>query len=87
MLNLAKWNNEEGPSSAGFDDNRNEFGVDRTEGSVPRHAGHPDIVDAVLSFPRLGEDVAEFALSDHTSPERHVCREKTKQDLNYVCGI
>lgn len=73
--NLADGNNEEGPSSAGFDDYGDEFGVDRAQGGVPRHAGHPDVVDAVLRFPRLGEDVAELALPDHTSPERHVCGE------------
>lgn len=71
--NLADGNNEEGPSSAGFDDDGDEFGVDRTEGTVPRHAGHSDIVDAVLGFPRLGEDVPELTLPDHTSSERHVC--------------
>lgn len=72
-LNLADRNNEEGPSSASFDDNGDKFGVDRTEGIVARHAGHSDIVDAVLRFPRLGKDVAELALPYHTSPERHIC--------------
>jgi len=70
---LADGNDEEGPSSAGFDDNGDEFGVDRTEAGVPRHAGHPHVVDAVLGFPRLGKDVAELALPDDTAPERHVC--------------
>lgn len=72
---LADRNNEECPSSPRFDDNSNEFGVDRTEGAVPRHPGHSDVVDAVLGLPRLGEDVAEFALPHHTTPERHVCGE------------
>lgn len=71
--NLADRNDEEGPPSSGFDDDGDEFGADRAEGTVPSHAGHSDVVDAVLSFPRLGEDVAELALPDHTSPERHIC--------------
>lgn len=72
-LNLADGDDEEGPPSAGLDDDGDEFGVDGAEAAVPRHAGHPDVVDAVLGFPRLREDVAELALADHTAPERHVC--------------
>lgn len=85
VLNLADGNNKEGPSSSSFDDNSDEFGVDRTEGSVPRDAGHPDVIDAVLSFPRLGEDVAELALPDHSSPERHVCGENNNM-RSELCG-
>lgn len=70
-LNLANRDHEEGPSSASFNDNRNEFWVDRTQGTVPGDAGHADIIDAVLTFPHLCKDVAELALSDHTSSERH----------------
>lgn len=69
--NLADWNDEEGSSSTCFDDNGDKFGVDRTEGTVPCNPGHSYVVNAVLGFPSLGEDVAEFALSDHTSPEGH----------------
>lgn len=78
-LNLADRNNEEGPSSASFDDNSDELGVDRAEGAVPRHAGHSDVVDALLAFPRLSEDMAELALPDHASPERHTCGGKSKK--------
>ena len=78
-LNLADGNDEEGPSSSCFDDNGDEFGVDRAELGVPRDAGHSDVIDAVLSFPRLGEDVAELALPDHSSPERHVCGDETNK--------
>lgn len=68
-LNLANWDNKEGSSSASFNYNRNEFWVDRTQGTVPGDAGHADVIDAVLAFPHLGKDVAELALSDHTSSE------------------
>lgn len=70
-LNLANGDNKEGPSSASLDNNCNEFWVDCTEGTVPGDAGHADVIDAVLAFPHLGKDVAELALSDHTSSERH----------------
>lgn len=70
-LNLVDWNDEEGPSSACFDDDGEEFWVDRTEGTVPRHTGHSDIVDAVLGLPRLSKNMAELALPHHAAPERH----------------
>ncbi len=85
-LNLADRNDEEGPASAGFDDDGDEFGADRAEGAVPRHAGHSDVVDAVLGFPRLGEDVAELALPDHTSPERHSWGGKKKKHTRSESG-
>lgn len=68
---LADRHDEEGPASSGFDDDGDELGVDGTEGVVPRHPGHSDVVDAVLGFPRLRKDVAELALTDHASAERH----------------
>lgn len=83
-MNLANRNDEESPSPAGLDDDGDEFGVDGAEGSVPRYAGHSDVVNAVLSFPRLGEDVAELALPDHTSPERHVCGGKNKNRVTLI---
>ena len=70
--NLVDRNIEEAPSSTRFDDDGDEFGVDGAERRVPSHPGHPDVIDAVLGFPCLGKDVAELALSDHTTPERHI---------------
>lgn len=78
MCYLGDRNDEERPSSAGFDDHSDEFRVDGTEGAVPGHTRHPDVVDAVLALPRLGEDVAELALPDHPSPERHICDGRAK---------
>lgn len=68
-LNLADRNDEEGPSSARFDDNGDEFGVDRAKGAVPRRAGQADVVNALLAFPHLGVDMAELALPDKS----HTC--------------
>lgn len=70
-LNLANWDNKEGPSSTSFNDNCNELWVDGTEWTVPGDAGHADVIDTVFAFPHLGKDVAELALPDHTSSERH----------------
>lgn len=84
--NLGDGNNEEGPSSTSFDDDGDELGVDRGEGTVPRHPGHPDVVDAVLRLPCLRKDVAELALPDHT-PERHRCGERgttRRMELTYM---
>lgn len=75
-LNLANWDNKEGPSSTSFNNNCNELWVDGTERTVPSDAGHADVVDAVFAFPHLGKDVAKLALPDHTSSERHFSARK-----------
>lgn len=84
MLNLANRYNKEGSSSTSFNDNCNEFWVDCTEGTVPGDAGHADIIDAVFTFPYLGKDVAELALPDHTSSERHFCGGKENNNQSFL---
>lgn len=78
--NLADRDHKEGSSSSGFDDDGDEFGADRTQGTVPGNAGHSDVVDAVFGLPRLSKNVAEFALPDHASPERHICGDEKNKN-------
>lgn len=87
--NLADGHDEKGASAAGLDDDGDELGVDGAERGVPRHAGHAHVVDAVLGLPGLGEDVAELALPDHTSPERHICiaRATKKKGRLYILNV
>lgn len=75
--NLGDWKHQEGSTAAHFQDDGNELGVDGTQRAVPRHTGHPHIVDAVLRPPRLAKDMTELALPD----EGHVWRQKCKEEL------
>ncbi|KAK0149436.1 hypothetical protein N1851_009834 [Merluccius polli] len=67
----------EGPSPASLYDDSDELGVDGAEGAVPGDARHPDVVDAMLRFPGLGEDMAELALPDNSPSEGHDCGRKS----------
>lgn len=62
ITNLGERQDQEGPASAGFHDDRQELWVDSAEGAVPRHLGHPDVIVRLLGLDRLAEDVAELAL-------------------------
>lgn len=85
--NLADGDHEENPAASRFDDDGNELGVDGAQRAVPRHPRHSHVVQAVLGFPCLREDMAELALPHHTSPERHfACQEWKILDLK-VCFI
>lgn len=62
MTDLRERQDQEGPASTGFHDDRQELGVDGAEGAVPRHLGHTDVIVRLLGLDRLAEDVAELAL-------------------------
>lgn len=62
VTDLREGQHEEGPPSAGFDDDRQELWVDGTEWAVPRHLGDPDVIVRLLSLDGLAEDVAKLAL-------------------------
>lgn len=62
ITDLGERQDQEGPASAGFHDDRQELRVDSAEGAVPRHLGHPDVIVGLLGLHRLAEDVAELAL-------------------------
>lgn len=62
VTDLREGQHEEGPPSAGFDDDRQELWVDGTEWAVPCHLGDPDVIVRLLSLDGLAEDVAKLAL-------------------------
>lgn len=62
VTDLGERQDQEGPASARFHDDRQELWVDGAEGAVPRHLGHPDVIVRLLGLDRLAEDVAELAL-------------------------
>lgn len=62
LTDLGDGQDQEGPSSAGFNDDRQELWVDGAEGAVPRHLGDADVIVGLLGLDRLAEDVAELAL-------------------------
>lgn len=71
VAHLLQGQDNEGSPTAGVDDDGNEFGVDSTEGAVPRDPGHADVIVALVVPHRLAENVTELALS-HNSPH-HIC--------------
>lgn len=62
LTDLREGQHQERPSSAGFDDDRQELWVDGAEGAVPRHLGNANVIVALLSLHRLAEDMAKLAL-------------------------
>lgn len=68
---------QEGSAATGFDDDRHELGVDRTERAIPGDAGNPDVVVTLVIFHGLAKHVPKFALSYH-SPHG-VCGGKSKK--------
>lgn len=49
-------------SSAGFNDDCQELGIDGAEGAVPCHLGHANVVVTLLSLDRLAKDVTKLTL-------------------------
>lgn len=61
---LVEREDKEGSAPAGFHNDGNELGVDRTEGAVPGDPGHPDVIVALVVLGRLAKDVSELADPD-----------------------
>lgn len=64
---LGKRQDDEGPPTAGLDDDGHKLGVDGTEGAVTRHLGDTNVLVHLVSLHRLPEDVPELALAHHAA--------------------
>lgn len=94
LTDLGDGQDQERASSAGFNDHRQELGVDGTEGAVPRHLGDADVIVGLLGLDRLAEDVAKLALPHDAAT--HGCGEgggvitvmtNSRSDLFLLLGI
>lgn len=85
LTDLGDGKDQERPSTAGFNDDRQEFWVDGTEGAVPRHLGDADVVVGLLGLHRLAEDVAKLALPHNAAT--HGCAGGGADIAAFISGL
>lgn len=66
MPHLGQRKDDEGTSTSSLHNDGQEFGVDGTEGAVPRDLGHTDVLVGLVSLCCLPKHMAELALPNHT---------------------
>ena len=72
LTDLGDGQDEERSSSTGFNDDRQELGVDGAERAVPRHLGNSDVIVHLLCLDTLAEDMAELTLPYNAATHRCV---------------
>lgn len=70
LSDLREGQDQERSSSAGFNNDSQELGVDGAEGAVPRHLGDTDVIVALLGLDRLAKNVAKLTLPHDAATHR-----------------